>query len=112
MTESTVINKGTEVGKSESMTLKELNRQNKKQEKLDKQRRDYWNGMITRQEAKQLVDKALERQVQKMRVLYVANQAILDLLMDKNILTKDEIVQKNSEIIRQIYGLKEEKEKI
>lgn len=76
----------------------------KQLEKAAKQEKDYWNGMITRQEAKDLVVGLLAQEQEKLRMMYISVTTTLEALKQKGIVTDDELAEISKPIIEALYG--------
>lgn len=84
-------------------------REKEAQEKRDKQ---FWDSLITRKEAYELssnvsnnvVMEHMSRLEDRLRILYVSIRTISDLLVEKGILTDEDIKAKGRAIMEEIYG--------
>lgn len=76
----------------------------KQQEKQEKQAKAYWNTMISRKEAYEMVQAAVEPLSQQMQLLFVQNRTLLELLDKKGIATEQEINDASREVLISIFG--------
>lgn len=81
-----------------------LEMQAKQSEKEAKKAKKYWNTMITRKEAYELVSEALTPEHNKLSMMYIQLKTITDLLLDKDIVTKEELEKKSEAVLKEIYG--------
>jgi len=76
----------------------------KQMEKARKQEQAYWNGMITRREALDLVKGATAQQDEKLRMLYITTNTLLALIKDLGLATDDKINELSKPFIEMMYG--------
>jgi len=84
-----------------SIDSKQVEKQRKKEER-------YWNTMISRKEAKNMVEETLEANLQgtleKLQALYVQIRAVQEILIKTNVTTVDELNNKAKEIIEELFA--------
>ena len=73
--------------------------------KEQEKERQYWNSMIKRSEARDLVLAATRNSDEKMRLLYVSTNTMLAALKDKGILTEEEFNTYAKPFMEQMYGV-------
>lgn len=78
-----------------------------KAKKEEQQAKKYWNTMISRREAYEMVTEALESQNDKFRLMLVQIQTLSQLLISKEITTEDDLNELSKPILAQIYGTDE-----
>lgn len=105
------------------MTVEQLNEKvaeagnmKKTKKQLEKEERDakrYWNSMITRREAYEEIQQAIEPLSQQMQLLFVQNRTLIELIEKKGIATVDEINEFSKTVLESIFGTPptDEKEK-
>lgn len=87
---------------------REQARQNmKKVQKMEKQRQDHLNSMVTRREVYEMFQElrtALEMQERNIQLLHVQNMTILELGIQKGLFTKEEADDLSKEVAQRVYG--------
>jgi hypothetical protein len=76
----------------------------KQRAKLEAKKQKAWNTMITRKEAYEMVNKALQETEYKLQMLFVQNRTLLELLDKKGIATEQEIDDMSKSVIESIFG--------
>jgi hypothetical protein len=76
----------------------------KQQEKQEKEAKRYWSTMISRKEAYEMVQTALQETDQRMQMLFVQNRTLIELIEKKGIATLDEINELSKSVIESIFG--------
>ena len=88
----------TEAGNLPVKTQKQLDKE-AKQEKL------YWNSMITREEARTMVLSALGEIEDKVRMMFVSTSTIMNALLQKGLVTAEELDEISKPIVQALYGM-------
>ena len=81
--------------------MKDAEKQAKKQEQ---QANKYWNTMISRKEAYEMVNQVTGELNQRLQILMVQNRTLLEILNKKGVATEEEINELSKEIIIDIFG--------
>ncbi|MMZ43644.1 hypothetical protein D1872_52090 [compost metagenome] len=76
----------------------------KQAEKKRKQEENYWNGMISRKEAFQLVKGATAQQDEKLRTLYIVTNTLLALVKDLGLADQSKLDDLSRRFVEQMYG--------
>jgi len=79
----------------------------KQQEKEQKQLQAYWNSMITRRQAYQMVQEAVAsmgQMSQQLQLLMIQNRTLLEMLSEKGIATEEEINEHSKKVMESIFG--------
>jgi hypothetical protein len=75
----------------------------KQQEKQEKDAKKYWNTMISRKEAYEMVGQAVMREQEKFQMLYVQCRTIADLLIAKEVVTEEELNDLSKKVIEELF---------
>src|SRR5690606_5351328 len=75
-----------------------------KVKKEEQQAKKYWNTMISRGEAYQMVSEALESQNDKFRLLLIQVKTLSKVLIDNGLVTEEGLDELSKPIIKDIYG--------
>lgn len=84
---------------------KQLSR--KQQEKEQKRIDNYWNAMITRKQAYQMVQEVVAnmgQMSQQLQLLMIQNRTLLEMLSEKGIATEEEINEHSKKVMESIFG--------
>lgn len=101
--ESVTINVGdlnakiAEAGDVKQPTAKQIEKAKKDQER-------HWNTMISRKEASQMVENAINETRQHVQLLYVQVQSMFEALTDKGHVTVDEMEEYSKKVFDKIFG--------
>ena len=76
----------------------------KKQEKEDKKAKEFWNGMITRREAYEMVQDTFHQTQQQLQLLMIQNRTLLEMLGEKGVATEEEINEHSKKVMESIFG--------
>lgn len=79
----------------------------KQQERERKQEERYWNSMISRSEARDIVIAMQQQQDEKLRMLFVSVSSIIQVLKDKNVCTQEELDAFAKPVIQSLYGIQD-----
>lgn len=82
---------------SKQKTATQQEREAKKQER-------YWNSMITRKEAFQMVDRAVQAEEEKLRLIFIQAKTLTNFLVSKGLCTLEELDELSKPIVEEIYG--------
>ncbi len=99
------VNKTEQVGKTEQEP-KLTPAEEKAAKKKAEQEKAYWNTLITRKEALDLARGVVAQREDSMRVMYMNLRILSDLLVEKGIITQEEMASKSQEILKEMYGEK------
>ena len=97
---------------SVTATEKEVELTPKQKEKQEKQAKAYWNTMISRKEAYEMVQAGLQQTEQRLQLLLIQNRTLLEILQIKDIATEEEIKEHSKEVITSIFGPLEDSEAV
>lgn len=75
----------------------------KQQEKREKEQKQYWNSMITRKEAYELIGQVTMREQEKLQLIYVQCRTIADILIEKGVVTEDELNELSKKVIEELF---------
>jgi intergrase/recombinase len=75
----------------------------KQREKQEREAKKYWNTMITRQQAHQIVGEAIMREQEKTQMLYVQTRTLADILIAKGIVTEEELNEISKTVIKDLF---------
>jgi hypothetical protein len=75
----------------------------KQQEKREREQKQYWNSMITRKEAYEMVGQAIMREQEKLQMIYVQVRTMADLLIEKSIVTEEELNDRSKKVIEELF---------
>lgn len=96
----TVVNKGKNIDE------KKLQKQEaKRKEKEIQKQKAYWGGMITREEARDMVIKSQEPIMEQMRTMYIQIKTLTEFVLQKGLATEDELNKIGTPIYNDIYGI-------
>ncbi len=84
--------------------VKETELSKKQLEKQEKQAKAYWNSMITRKEAFEMVQASAQESDQRLQMLLIQNRTLLEMLQLKGIATEEEINEHSKQVIESIFG--------
>jgi phage terminase large subunit GpA-like protein len=76
----------------------------RQQEKQEKEAKQYWNTMISRKEAYEMVGQAVMREQEKLQMIYVQIRTMADVLIEKGVLTEDELNERSKIVIEELFG--------
>jgi len=76
----------------------------KQKAKQERDAKNYWNGMITRREAHEKIQEAIDPFRQQAQMLMVQNLSLLGILSEKGIATEEEINNYSIGVMKEIYG--------
>jgi len=82
----------------------------KQKAKAERDAKNYWNGMITRKEAREKIQEAVDPFRQQAQMLMVQNLSLLGILSEKGIATEEEINNYSIKVMEDIYGPMDTKE--
>jgi len=88
------------------------------QKKKEEQAKKYWNTMITRAEAYGMVQQAVQQNVQqavnsyedRIRMFYVTIRSLTEIMIEKNMITPEEMDTKGKAILEEIFGKPEDQQ--
>ena len=83
----------------------------KQLEKARRQEQAYWKGMITREEAMNLVKGATAQQDEKLRMLYITNNTLIALIKDLGLATDEKLNELSKPFVELMYGKPETEQK-
>jgi len=99
----TVINKGKNIDEKK---LKQQRQQEiKRKEKEIQKQKAYWNGMITREEARDMVIKSQEPLMEQMRTMFIQVKTLTEMVLQKGLATEDELNKIGVPIYNEMYGV-------
>jgi hypothetical protein len=75
----------------------------KQQEKREKEQKQYWNSMITRAEAYEMMGQAVMREQEKLQMIYVQIRTMADVLIEKGIISEEELNERSKEVIAELF---------
>jgi hypothetical protein len=76
----------------------------KQQEKKEKEMKQYWNKLLTRKEVTEIVGQAVMREQEKLQMIYVQIRTMADVLIEKGVLTEDELNERSKIVIEELFG--------
>lgn len=82
----------------------ELRKATKAREKEEAEAKKYWNTMITRKEAYQMVQETYGNLIQQQQLLMVQNTTLLEILAQKGVATAEEINEHSKKVIESMFG--------
>ena len=74
------------------------------QAKMQKAEKDYWKGMITRAEAVQMVNGAVEEEREKLRGMFILVKSVYEAIVAKGIATEEELTEFGRSVAEKLYG--------
>ena len=86
----------------------------KQRKKLEQREKQYWDSMITRREAYEMVESAVKIASQQNKLLLLQVQTLTKFLVEKRLTTMDELNELSKSVADELYGKPpelEEKEK-
>lgn len=98
------MNTGAEPIETAEMTEQEKRALAKQQEKEEKKAKEFWNGMITRKEAYEMVQDTYAQMQQQLQLLMIQNRTLLEMFTKKGIATEQEINDHSKEVMESIFG--------
>ena len=88
----------------------------KEQEKQQKKQRDYWNSMISRRELQGVLSstitplkKQIDQLITSMQQAHLVNKAVIDSLLEKELITKEELDEQYEKVIQALIAEQENK---
>lgn len=78
------------------------------QAKEEAKAKKYWNTMVSRKEAYEMVNGATNALSQQLQLLMIQNRTLLEILGKKGIATEEEINEHSKEVIESIFGVPED----
>lgn len=76
----------------------------KQAEKQRKQEQAYWNSMITRKEARDLVAGAVSQYEDKLRLMFIATNSLIALVKDLGLCTDEKFNELSKPFVEAMYG--------
>ncbi|AID50502.1 hypothetical protein [Bacillus phage CP-51] len=99
----TTVNKGKNIDEKK---LKQQRQQEiKRKEKEIQKQKAYWNGMITREEARDMVIKSQEPLMEQMRTMYIQIKTLTEFMLQNGIATEEQLNEVGTPIYNEIYGI-------
>lgn len=87
----------------------------KQRKKLEQREKQYWDSMITRREAYEMVESAVKIASQQNKLLLLQVQTLTKFLVEKGLTTMDELNELSKSVADELYGkppeLKEKEKK-
>jgi len=76
----------------------------KQRKKLEQRQKQYWNSMITRAEAFDMVENAVRVSTQQNKLLSVQVKALTKFIIDKGLGTEEELNEIAKQVMDELYG--------
>src|SRR5690606_554319 len=96
----------TEQNKAQATESKvaDLGKTVRQREKEEQKAKEYWNTMISRREAYEMVQETYANLAQQFQLLMVQNTTLLEILAEKGVATAEEINEHSKVVIESMFG--------
>lgn len=85
-------------------TVKQKRKEAKERAKEEAKAKEYWNTMITRREAYEMVQETYANLAQQFQLLMVQNTTLLEIMSIKGVATAEEINEHSKQVIESMFG--------
>jgi tRNA(Glu) U13 pseudouridine synthase TruD len=80
----------------------------KQVDKEAEQEKRYWNGMISRGEVQDMINRATSQIDDRLRMLFISTSTMMNFLLQRGLATTEELDAISKPIVMQLYGMSEE----
>jgi hypothetical protein len=103
-----VVNKGKNIKQVDEKKQKQ--QEIKRKEKEVQRQKAYWNAMITREEARDMVIKSQEPLMEQMRTMFIQVKTLTEFVLQNGIATEEQLNEIGVPIYNEMYGIPSKQE--